>query len=924
MWRSDEEKLKKLIDNIAQETGKKRIKLLHRLEKIGVEEKGLPREAAQVLLSCVTDPVDEVWKEAERVLTEISEHNPKILKDVMGTLAPHIRIPGAIRKRALGILSTIVRTRKAYIEDFKPVLMKEVTTGDLEEQNMMLSILMRLGINAKEYVRRLHSIVQVLQDAKNSGADIAKAEKILEEAKGLMVTKGINDFLMRSKKAELMARYAKKVAVRWRDLIKDVNNIAISPTGRFIAVGSGNEVLMYTRQKEVQWRFTVEGDVTAIQFTPDARAILIGTKDRMLYLVDHKGGIIWKRRRGGEVTAVKITGESDEIYVCSDDNNASILNMDGVEVSRQWTEKTVRKIDITDEGKDLVLTYGDHNIFAYDKRMFQKWKYMGGIWNDIAISSDGTYIMGGSHGGDGVLLSRSGLPVWKKTLLKPIRNVNLRPDSDCFLFGTEDGLTCYGNSGKPLWNFKTREVLLTFDVSKDGEIIVLGTTKGIYMLENREVFKSFLKDLDSSMRTMVAFGIDISGVRSLIGKAQSAFEENDYKKGARFINQIKEVIEAAKLERGSELLVLAEKKLSDAKEKGVPITELQTILHRAEDLINRGDFDGAILEARRAVEYARKAEIDKKEVEEAEVEKRKLQMRNIIDLAVATIDGAEEMGIDTAEAENMLQAAILASDEGEFDQCIVIVKELDELIESQKRGVAGHTEANYALAISVMESDEPTPEELKKAILDMTRAVKYYEHKQSLGRAAECHEILARLETKNNNLLMSRTHYQNAINTFFKIGELEKVAMIIMSMMKELKGDEELPIYEVEDAFLMFKDGRLIAHHTIRLRPEMDREILGGMLVAIQNFVEDSLRTSGADQLNELRYGKTKILIHRGNFLTMALVITGTEGKDIWRRIQKAVDDIEHKYVKRLQQWDGDLDKLWGVKKMFEQSLPQL
>lgn len=924
MWRSEQEKLKKLIESIAQEKGKRRLKLLQRLEKIAAEEKSMPTEAAQVLLSCVTDPEEEVWTSAKKVIEVISEHDPKVLKGAMGTLVPHVKVPGQTRKRALGVLRTIAQARKGLVDEYRSVLMKELTTGDKEEQDLMLEVLMRVGINAKEYVRRLISIEQVLAEASNSGADISEAEKVLEDAKGQMVAKGINEFLMRSKKAELLARYAKKVSVKWRDFVEDVRRIAISPTGRFIAVGSGNEVLMYTRTKEVQWRFTVEGQVTGIEFSSDARAIVIGTNERMLYLVNHDGEIIWKRRRGGAVTDTLITSGSDDIFVCSDDNNISVLNMDGVELSRQWTDKPVKRIDTTEDGKDLVLTYGDHNIFAYDNRLFLKWKYMGGVWIDVAISRDGSHIIGGSHGGDGVLLSKAGLPIWKKTLLKPIRAVCLRPKSDVFLFATEDGLICYGRSGKVLWSFKTREPVVTFDASVDGEMIMLGTDKGIYMLENREVFKSFLSDLESSLRTMERFGIDISGVGALIGNARNAFEANDYKKGAKFVNEIKEVMEGAKLERGSELLVLAEKKLSDAKEHGVDVQEGETILHRAEDLINRGDFDGAILEARRAVDYARRAETVKKEVEIAEKEKRKLEMRTVIDVAVKSIDEAEALGIDTTEAEEQLQAAITASDEGEFDQCLVMVKDLDELIQSKKRSVPGHTEANYAMAIAVMENDEASEKELEKAVADMNRAVRYYESRQSLARAAECHEIIARLERRRGNLLMSRTHYQKAINTYFKIGELEKVAIIIMSMMKELKGDEELPIYEVEDAFLMFKDGRLIAHHTMRLRPHMDREILGGMLVAIQNFVEDSFRATGAEQLNELRYGKTKILIHRGNFLTFALVITGTETKVLWNRMRETVDEIEHKYVKRLQQWDGDLDKLWGVKKRFEQHLSQL
>jgi tetratricopeptide (TPR) repeat protein len=255
---------------------------------------------------------------------------------------------------------------------------------------------------------------------------------------------------------------------------------------------------------------------------------------------------------------------------------------------------------------------------------------------------------------------------------------------------------------------------------------------------------------------------------------------------------------------------------------------------------------------------------------------------------------------------------------------LYIVKDLDEILQRHKMAIPGQTEANYARAPVLLEKPNPTQAELNKAISDLNRAVKYYESNNSLNRAGDCYIILARLERKAKNPAMSKTMYQRAINTFFRIGELEKVAKIIMDMMKEIKGDEEVPIYDIEDAFLIFKDGRLVDHHTVRMRPEMDREILGGMLVAIQNFVEDSLMSSTAGSLNELRYGNTKIMIQRGAFLTMALLITGTESKDLWQRIQRFVLDIEAKYTKVLSRWDGDMDKLWGVRKMFESGIQQL
>ena len=925
MWLSDEERVKKILEGLAMEQGKKRIRFLQRLTGIAEEENvDLLKDAPQVLFSCIADPDDDVWRETEATLRAILRKKKSILQRHLGVLVPHIKLPGPARKRALSALMNVAIEDPKLIDEFKPILMKELETGEKDERDLMVALLEKMGIYAKDYVRQVRATELVLDEAKGSGADVSEAENALAEAKALVVTRGINDFLMRAKKAELMARYAKKVSVRWRDQAPGLTLVAISPVGRYIAVGKGSDVLMYSKDKEVQWKFTVEGDASAMKFTPDGRNLLIGTTGRTLYLLNSDGDVVWKKRRGGGVTALDITINGDEIFVCSDDSNVSILTMDGVETSRQWTEKSARMMSVCNDGSTLVLTLGDHNVFAYDKSLLQKWRFMGGVWADVSMSGDGNFILAGTQGGDVSCLTSAGIPVWKRTMGDPIRRVLVRSEVECFMVGSRREVQCYDRSGKALWRYQPKEPLVSFDASRDGSVLSLATEGGLYVVDNRDVAKQFLTDLASSLKTMGAFGIDMTGVREKIEKARGAFTNNDYKQGAAYVSEIKDTIEEAKLGRGSELLVLAEKMLSEAKARGVDTSEGAVILHRAEDHINKGDYDGAILEAKRALDLSKMAETAHKKVEKAETEKRKSEVRKIIDVAVSLIDEAEDMGIDTTEAENQLQAAITASDEGEFDQVLFIVKDLDEILQRQKKVIPGQTEATYARIAVLLEDPSPTTEDFTKAIADMNRAVKYYESNNSLNRAGDCYVILAKLERKASNPIMMKTMYQRAINTFFRIGELEKVAKLIMDMMKEIKGEEEVPIYDIEDAFLIYKDGRLVDHHTIRLRPEMDRDILGGMLVAIQNFVEDSLMSSTAGSLNELRYGNTKIMIQRGAFLTMALVITGTESKDLWQRMQRMILEIEAKYTKVLSRWDGDQDKLWGVRKMFETGIQQL
>src|SRR5437773_4909537 len=86
----------------------------------------------------------------------------------------------------------------------------------------------------------------------------------------------------------------------------------------------------------------------------------------------------------------------------------------------------------------------------------------------------------------------------------------------------------------------------------------------------------------------------------------------------------------------------------------------------------------------------------------------------------------------------------------------------------------------------------------------------------------------------------------------------------------------------VEDVFLLnHRDGVLIKHETRRLRPDVDTDILSGMLTAVQQFVKDALRGDDYADLNEMTVGHMHILIGRGKWLVLAARIEG-DGSGAW------------------------------------------
>ena len=120
----------------------------------------------------------------------------------------------------------------------------------------------------------------------------------------------------------------------------------------------------------------------------------------------------------------------------------------------------------------------------------------------------------------------------------------------------------------------------------------------------------------------------------------------------------------------------------------------------------------------------------------------------------------------------------------------------------------------------------------------------------------------------------------------------------------------------IEDIFLLHRSGLLLKHYTRRLRPNVDSDVLSGMLVAVQDFVKDSFRGEKG-QLNEIRFGEIRIVIMEGKWTILAAVVRGARPFDIRPELTAALADLETKYEDPLTDWDGTMDQIEDVDKLM-------
>jgi hypothetical protein len=99
--------------------------------------------------------------------------------------------------------------------------------------------------------------------------------------------------------------------------------------------------------------------------------------------------------------------------------------------------------------------------------------------------------------------------------------------------------------------------------------------------------------------------------------------------------------------------------------------------------------------------------------------------------------------------------------------------------------------------------------------------------------------------------------------------------------------------YEVMAVNLMREDGTLIGSKSLFSAKSFDFEKLSKTLAVIQSYVKTSFPASSSDSLRAIDHGDTRILIEKGNYAFIALVLKGKENEFLRRQMRDALASFE-------------------------------
>ncbi|UCC93683.1 MAG: fibronectin type III domain-containing protein, partial [Thermoplasmata archaeon] len=119
------------------------------------------------------------------------------------------------------------------------------------------------------------------------------------------------------------------------------------------------------------------------------------------------------------------------------------------------------------------------------------------------------------------------------------------------------------------------------------------------------------------------------------------------------------------------------------------------------------------------------------------------------------------------------------------------------------------------------------------------------------------------------------------------------------------------PTNIVEEVYLVYGDGRLIATCSREECKTQDADLTSSMLIAIQGMVQEGLERGG--ELESIKSGDNIVMMERGVHLNLAVVIYGHPDDELKEDLESTIALIEGTYAGVVEDWTGDRSVFEGV-----------
>lgn len=130
-------------------------------------------------------------------------------------------------------------------------------------------------------------------------------------------------------------------------------------------------------------------------------------------------------------------------------------------------------------------------------------------------------------------------------------------------------------------------------------------------------------------------------------------------------------------------------------------------------------------------------------------------------------------------------------------------------------------------------------------------------------------------------------------------------------------------IYRVEQVLLIHRETGLLLQAVGADPAARDKDLVSGMLTAIQDFVHDSFSVERDQNLDRLEVGDFQVWIERGPRAILAAVIRGSAPRRLRAALSDAVASVHRDMRPRLEKFDGDPGPFEAIRPALEECLEE-
>ncbi len=115
--------------------------------------------------------------------------------------------------------------------------------------------------------------------------------------------------------------------------------------------------------------------------------------------------------------------------------------------------------------------------------------------------------------------------------------------------------------------------------------------------------------------------------------------------------------------------------------------------------------------------------------------------------------------------------------------------------------------------------------------------------------------------------------------------------------------DRQEPV--LEEVFVIGSNGLLIKHMSRTLMSEKDRDVVGGMISILSNFVRETFSERDGGSVQEITLGTHRFILCNDSGIVVAVLVTRGATEDIVPRLRHLIALLADRYGDELGEWDG-------------------